>query len=468
MSAAAPTSPGAMSRGVLRVILIGKAPMEASLRRDPRIELIRARTAIDAIGELNDPIDAHSPVQAVVVVAERGAAALAGATARALGDALREVNPRVRMVRAVEAGERGAAAESEGYDGVLGAGASAEELLDLLMPREGAPGRMWAGRGAGASGASGAPVRGVGRGATLREMEAGVAQAPGGADAPVRGSGHGAAGDAAVAMFLTADLALAGAVAEGREVEGTALLALRTILGDEVYFSRATGGAGEIVTHQGLTFGRLSAAKSDAATLRLAARWLAAWLTLHQQQGELRRQTVTDDLTGAYNRRFFERYVVQAIEKGRATRAGFSVLLLDVDNFKYYNDQYGHSAGDAILSEVVKLLLSTVRTHDRVCRIGGDEIAVVLYDPQGPRDPLSKPLDTAWQITRRFQERVYDHRFARLGDAPGRLTISGGLSTFPWDGLTPTQLLQSADERLMEAKRQGKDRVVLGRDEKNG
>ncbi len=137
--------------------------------------------------------------------------------------------------------------------------------------------------------------------------------------------------------------------------------------------------------------------------------------------------------------------------------------MFDIDDFKKYNDEYGHDAGDEILSEVVRLLRSVTRPTDKVCRIGGDEFAVVFHEPEGPRSPDSKHPTTVHAITRRFQQQVISHKFPKLsGCAPGTLTISGGLATFPWDGQTPAELLARADERAMESKRQGKNAITIG------
>ncbi|MBY0309263.1 MAG: GGDEF domain-containing protein, partial [Phycisphaerales bacterium] len=120
-------------------------------------------------------------------------------------------------------------------------------------------------------------------------------------------------------------------------------------------------------------------------------------------------------------------------------------------------------AGDLMLNETVRLLRSSVRSHDRVCRIGGDEFAVVFFEPEGPRAPGSKHPGTAQEAAARFRAAIEAHRFPRLAEqAVGRLTISGGLATFPWDGLTAEALLAKADGALLEAKRQGKNSIVIG------
>jgi diguanylate cyclase (GGDEF)-like protein len=138
-------------------------------------------------------------------------------------------------------------------------------------------------------------------------------------------------------------------------------------------------------------------------------------------------------------------------------------MVFDIDNFKTFNDCFGHSAGDEILVEIVRLMNSVIRPTDRVCRIGGDEFAVIFHEPDGPRQEGSKHPTDVYQIAHRFQDQVSRHRFPRLADrSAGSLTISGGLATFPWDGSTVEQLLTRADELSMQGKRQGKNVITLG------
>jgi diguanylate cyclase (GGDEF)-like protein len=152
-----------------------------------------------------------------------------------------------------------------------------------------------------------------------------------------------------------------------------------------------------------------------------------------------------------------------AIEECRKNKHALSVLLLDVDNFKYFNDKFGHAAGDEILQEVVRLLRSCIRGNDRVCRLGGDEFTVVFYEPAGQREPGSRPMTDVMPVAMRFQQQIKEHRFPKLGaSAPGPLSVSGGISTYPWDGATTAELLARADEFLLQSKREGKNRITIG------
>jgi len=176
----------------------------------------------------------------------------------------------------------------------------------------------------------------------------------------------------------------------------------------------------------------------------------------------LKRLAVTDHLTGAYNRRYFYLATDHILE--RASAEGFRVMLLlyDIDDFKKYNDRYGHAAGDDILRETALLMKKITRSQDIVARIGGDEFAVLFWDPEPPRSPNSKPPKTAYDLADRFRQAVRKLSFRSLGpEAKGVLTISGGLASFPRAGKTCRALLRSADRALKKAKQSGKNAIKL-------
>jgi len=175
----------------------------------------------------------------------------------------------------------------------------------------------------------------------------------------------------------------------------------------------------------------------------------------------LHQLAITDHLTGAYNRRYFYFVTDQILLRTRQRRPHVTLLLFDIDNFKRYNDTYGHAAGDEILRQTTQLMKRVTREHDVVARIGGDEFAVLFWDAE-PRRPDSRPPETAFALADRFRRIVHNHAFPSLGpDAQGVLTISGGLATFPTDGRTCRELLRRADRALKEAKLSGKDSIHL-------
>lgn len=212
------------------------------------------------------------------------------------------------------------------------------------------------------------------------------------------------------------------------------------------------------------TLGHLVAPRVPRQVVEAEAAQLGVWIALSTQHQQLKAAAFADELTGAWNRRYFARFLSAALEKGRALRRPVTLLYFDIDDFKVYNDKYGHAAGDEILIEVVKLLRSVIRPTDRVCRVGGDEFVVVFFDPDGPRDRSKEQApDDIMPIARRFQQQVCEHRFPKLAEeARGTLTISGGMASFPWDGHDVQTLLDRADELALQSKRAGKNAITLG------
>ncbi len=242
---------------------------------------------------------------------------------------------------------------------------------------------------------------------------------------------------------------------------------------DRVEFIRANGADAPPTLADGFTvakvarrshtFGWLVGPTELTIPLKDQAETMALWLSLADQHGQLRALAFTDSLTGAWNRRYFDKYLASALTEARNKRHSLTLMVFDIDNFKHYNDVYGHAAGDEILIETIRLLKAQVRPNDKVCRIGGDEFAVVFYDPAGPRDPASNHPRSIFQLACRFQKAIANHNFPKLAEsAKGSLTISGGLATFPWDAHGPEQLLERADHLALVSKKQGKNVLTIG------
>lgn len=157
-------------------------------------------------------------------------------------------------------------------------------------------------------------------------------------------------------------------------------------------------------------------------------------------------QTVTDPLTGAYNRRHMESCLDEAIERYNRTTAPVVLLLIDIDHFKSVNDRHGHAAGDAVLRSVIGLIAGRVRRLDRLFRIGGDEILLLLPDTDGPA-----ARRVAEELCRLIAE-------AALPDVP-RVTISIGLAVLK-HGQKMDDWMQEADAALYDAKQRGRNRVA--------
>ncbi len=185
----------------------------------------------------------------------------------------------------------------------------------------------------------------------------------------------------------------------------------------------------------------------------------------------------TDDLTGLRNRRYIWEFCRQILEHAKKEKGQVTLLAFDIDNFKHYNDVYGHPVGDKILKQAAVLMQRCCRAHDVVGRIGGDEFAVVFWDPDldgrhkavdmeterrsASRSGRDHPQEVIF-IAKRFIRELEKAELNFLGQkGEGVLTISGGLAGFPRDGSDPQELFQEADKALLEAKRSGKNRIYL-------
>lgn len=162
-------------------------------------------------------------------------------------------------------------------------------------------------------------------------------------------------------------------------------------------------------------------------------------------------QALTDELTGLYNRRYLRQEMEREVLRSRRYQHSVALVMLDLDDFKRYNDLYGHPAGDRLLRELAEVMRSEVRPTDSLVRYGGDEFAVILPETG---------LDGAVEVAERLRRRVAEHRFPveEGSEVVGQVTISLGVAAFPLHASTAQELLQAADEALLLAK-QGKNRV---------
>ncbi|MCE7974668.1 MAG: GGDEF domain-containing protein [Leptolyngbya sp. PLA1] len=466
------------------MVLLGRTGLDAALRLDPGIELVRVKTPLEAIGEVANPIDDQSPARAVVVVGTKVKELEERPESAAdFVSSLRVAHPGIVVI-----GVQNGLVLPSAFDAGLDPGAS-PEMLRLAM--RWSPGA--ADRPGGLSPIGGAPAPELKTDSRATAAPTSAPATPPASQpapaAPARAAttdpeslilasmGVGVdtsnperpGGQRAPAGTELGDLALVASLVKGGDPLPLALAMIRARTGDQSVelLGPADGGARDArcvpVVWESANFGDLRASRVTPDALGAHARWLAGWLRLRDQQNQLRTAAFTDPLTGAWNRRYFDRFISTAVEQARTNRTYLTVLLFDIDNFKKYNDLYGHDAGDEILREAVRLLRSVIRPTDRVCRVGGDEFAVIFHEPQGPRQTGSSHPTDVLAIAGRFQQQILNHRFPKLLNcAPGTLTISGGLATFPWDGATPAELLAKADQLAMQSKRQGKNAITIG------
>ncbi len=174
---------------------------------------------------------------------------------------------------------------------------------------------------------------------------------------------------------------------------------------------------------------------------------------LAEANARLAQLAVTDGLTSLYNHRHFHERLSLEVERSARNGLPLSLLMIDVDHFKHYNDHHGHPAGDEVLRQVARLLAEGRRANDVVARYGGEEFGVILVDTA---------KFTAAKIAERLRDRVATHPFAHTGSQPGgTLAISVGVATFPDDATDAEGLIRGADTALYGAKHAGRNRVVL-------
>ncbi len=166
----------------------------------------------------------------------------------------------------------------------------------------------------------------------------------------------------------------------------------------------------------------------------------------------LRAQSIRDALTGLFNRRFMEESLEKELKRAARNSKPVSVILLDVDHFKRYNDTYGHEAGDAVLREMGNFVLTQIRGEDIACRYGGEEFILIMPDAS---------LEIATQRAERMRQGVKRMQISSHGQLLGAISVSLGVAAFPAHGGRPLDLLRSADNALYAAKEQGRDRVIV-------
>ncbi|WP_305041955.1 diguanylate cyclase [Geoalkalibacter sp.] len=172
-----------------------------------------------------------------------------------------------------------------------------------------------------------------------------------------------------------------------------------------------------------------------------------------ERAAALEELSVTDPLTGLYNRRFLERRLEEEISRSLRQELSLTLIMVDLDNFKHYNDLCGHLGGDKALKRTARLLRHSAREMDIVTRFGGEEFCILL-----PATSKKESLLVAERIRHAIEKEI----FPREKDLPlGKLTASMGIASFPADGNTPRALVNAADMALYRAKSEGRNRTIL-------
>ncbi len=178
---------------------------------------------------------------------------------------------------------------------------------------------------------------------------------------------------------------------------------------------------------------------------------------LRKKEEALKKLVITDGLTGLYNHRHFQQRLRDECDRARRYSYKLSLIMIDIDNFKHYNDTHGHPAGDKVLLQVADILLDKARQSDVVARYGGEEFAILchssLADTVGVAERLRLDIDAA--------EFWGEERQPLLtGQSHGSLTICLGVAAFGASMKEPGDLVELADKQLYQAKKAGRNQVV--------
>lgn len=176
---------------------------------------------------------------------------------------------------------------------------------------------------------------------------------------------------------------------------------------------------------------------------------------------QVERQSVIDQLTGVHNRRFFDRKILQEIDRVKRYGRELSLIYLDMDNLKEINDDFGHDQGDLVLREIARLAQESSRRIDVVCRWGGDEFILILPETS---------LDEATAKAEKLRSLIANYRFPRIDGIeeqdPVSASVSVGVTSLDHGDIEPTALFKKVDDAMYKAKQKGKNRVEISRSTK--
>ncbi len=196
--------------------------------------------------------------------------------------------------------------------------------------------------------------------------------------------------------------------------------------------------------------GRLTETKQLLAVT--VAEHIALALANLKLRDSLKSQSIRDPLTGLFNRRYMEESLEREIHRCKRKQLPLSIIMIDVDHFKRFNDTHGHEAGDAVLRELGMFLRSHIRESDIACRYGGEELTLILPEAS---------VEVVWRRAEQLRQGVKHLQVQHNRQPLGSITLSLGVACLPGHGLTAEALIRAADAALYCAKKEGRDAVRL-------
>ena len=219
------------------------------------------------------------------------------------------------------------------------------------------------------------------------------------------------------------------------------------------------------LTAQGQSLGVLCLAKQASATngdnfhdggelefYEATSENLALAIANLQLQEKLSHQALRDSLTGLYNRRYLLDALARELDRASAYNNAVSVVMIDIDYFKRFNDSFGHAAGDAVLARLGTALREGTLPDDIPARFGGEEFTLVLPNT---------PAELAYSRMETLRQKIEDLTISHVGNLLPHVTISVGIATFPHHGVDGETLIESADQALYQSKRDGRNRSTM-------
>ncbi|MCX7871099.1 MAG: sensor domain-containing diguanylate cyclase [bacterium] len=187
--------------------------------------------------------------------------------------------------------------------------------------------------------------------------------------------------------------------------------------------------------------------QNDIDFLQVLSNQFGVFYLYYKEYSKTLDLAIKDGLTGLYTHRYFQELLTQELEKAKNYSYPLTLLMIDTDKFKQYNDTFGHPEGDKLLKNIANILTKNVRKNDYVCRYGGDEFAIILVN--------TKKQD-AYYIAERIRQ---SYSSLKKGDI--QVSASIGIASYPDDAITKDDLIKKADTALYEAKKTGRNKVVF-------